>query len=71
MADLANDAMSPLFQACVEAVEEAVYNAMLQAVTTFGRDGHKVEALDPVALKEILEHHRLARDGRRIAQPHG
>jgi D-aminopeptidase len=60
IADLANDAMSPLFQAVVEATEEAVYNAMLQAVTTTGRDGHRVEALDPASLKQILERHRLA-----------
>jgi D-aminopeptidase len=63
VADLANDAMSPLFQACVEATEEAVYNAMLRAVTTTGRDGHRVEAIDPAALTAILDRHGLRRHG--------
>ena len=31
---LANDALTPLFQAVAEAVEEAIYNSMLKAVTT-------------------------------------
>ncbi len=61
VADLANDAMSPLFQAVVEAVEEAVSNAMLQAVTTTGRDGHRVEALPAATVKAIVERHRPAK----------
>ncbi len=43
--DWSNEAMSPLFQAAVEATEEAVINAMLQARTTTGRDGHVLEAI--------------------------
>ena len=42
---LGNEAMSPLFQATVEATEEAIYNALLRATTVTGRDGHRVEAL--------------------------
>lgn len=42
---LGNEAMSPLFQATVEATEEAVYNALLRATTITGRDAHLVEAL--------------------------
>lgn len=42
---LANRAMSPLFLATVEAVEEAVYNALAAATTLQGRDGRTVEAL--------------------------
>lgn len=42
---LGNEAMSPLFQATVEATEEAIYNALLRATTVTGRDGHLVEAL--------------------------
>jgi D-aminopeptidase len=41
---LANDAMSPLFVAVIEATEEAVYNSLFWAVTTTGR-GRTVEAL--------------------------
>jgi D-aminopeptidase len=58
--DLANDAVSPLFEAVIEATEEAVYNALLQAVTTSGIDGHRLEAIDPAALKRILDAHGLA-----------
>ena len=57
--DLANDAMSPLFQAVSEATEEAVYNAMLQAVTTSGVDGHRLEAITPAAVQRIVERHAL------------
>ena len=41
---LANDAMSPLFLAVIEATEEAVYNSLLRANTVTGR-GHTIEAL--------------------------
>lgn len=49
-----NDAMSPLFLATVEAVEEAVYNSLLKATTVSGFDGHTVEAVPVDALREIL-----------------
>lgn len=51
---LRNDAMSPLFLAAVEAVEEAVYNSLLKATTVTGRDGHTVEPLPVEPLKEII-----------------
>jgi D-aminopeptidase len=57
--DLANDAASPLFQAAIEATEEAIYNALLQAVTTTGVDGHTLETIDPAAIRRILDAHRL------------
>lgn len=41
---LANQALSPLFQAVIEATEEAIYNSLFRAVTTEGR-GRRVEAL--------------------------
>ena len=59
--DLSNDAMSPLFQAATEATEEAVYNAMLQAVTTTGIDGHCLPAIPAEDVRRILRHHRLER----------
>lgn len=40
-----NDAISPLFLATAEATEEAVYNSLLRATTTRGRNGLTVEAL--------------------------
>ena len=45
---LPNDAMSPLFQAVIEATEEAVYNSLLRPTTITGR-GHTVEALPLVS----------------------
>jgi D-aminopeptidase len=50
---LRNDALSPLFQAAIEATEEAVYNSMLKAVDVVGRDGNRVEALPLDRLLEI------------------
>ena len=55
---LANDAVSPLFLAVIEATEEAVYNSLLKATTTSGR-GHTVEALPLDRTVEILRQHGL------------
>lgn len=48
------ESMSPLFQATLEATEEAVYNALLQATTTTA-NGATVEALPVDAVREILQ----------------
>ena len=45
---LRGDRLSPLFQAAIEATEEAIYNSMLRATTITGRNGHTREAL-PIA----------------------
>lgn len=58
--DLANDYVSPLFQAVIEATEEALLNALFQATTTIGVDGHKLEAIDPASVKKIIDAHKLA-----------
>lgn len=47
-------AMSPLFQAAVEAVEAAVVNALLAAETMTGRDGITAHALDADRLLDVL-----------------
>ncbi|HEV7891082.1 MAG TPA: P1 family peptidase [Pyrinomonadaceae bacterium] len=52
---LPNDAVSPLFLACVEATEEAVYNSLLRATTVTGRGGTRVEALPVDKTIEILK----------------
>jgi D-aminopeptidase len=52
---LPNDAMSPLFLACVEATEEAVYNSLLRATTVTGRAGARAEALPVERTIEILK----------------
>ena len=53
-------AMSPLFEAAIEASEEAIYNSMLKATTTTG-NGHTVEALPIERTVEILREHRVIR----------
>ncbi len=50
---LANDAVSPLFLAVIEATEEAVYNSLFRARTVTGRGG-TVEALPVERTLEIL-----------------
>ncbi|HEY7816749.1 MAG TPA: P1 family peptidase, partial [Vicinamibacteria bacterium] len=50
---LRNDDLSPIFQATIEATEEAVYNSMLKAVDVEGHEGHRVEALPIDRLLEI------------------
>jgi D-aminopeptidase len=46
--------MSPLFEAVIEATEEAVYNSLLRAATMTGR-GNTVEALPIGKTTEILK----------------
>jgi D-aminopeptidase len=53
---VANDDMSPLFVATIDATEEAIYNSLLRAVTTSG-NGHTVEALPIERTVEILRKH--------------
>lgn len=54
---LANEAMSPLFLAAIEATEEAIYNSLFRATTVMGR-GRTVEALPLERTLEILREHR-------------
>jgi len=51
---LPTDGVSPLFQAALEATEEAVYNSLLRATTVRGRAGHTAEALPVEKTVEIL-----------------
>lgn len=51
---LPNERMNALFEATVQATEEAVLNAMVAAETMTGRDGHQVLALPHDRLKEVL-----------------
>lgn len=56
VAELPNDAMSPLFQAVAEATEEAIYNSLFRATST-GR----VEALPLERVMEVLRRHGAVR----------
>jgi L-aminopeptidase/D-esterase-like protein len=58
---LANEAMNPLFEATVEAVEEAIINALVASDTMIGRDGNRAEGIPIPQLLEILKkYNRLA-----------
>jgi L-aminopeptidase/D-esterase-like protein len=57
---LPNERMNPLFDATVQATEEAIINALVAAETMTGRDDHKVIALPHDRLREVLkQYHRL------------
>ncbi|MBA2245837.1 MAG: P1 family peptidase, partial [Gemmatimonadetes bacterium] len=47
-----NDLLSPLFQATVEATEEAIYNALFRATRLTGHGGTTIE---PLPLQRTLE----------------
>lgn len=51
---LTSDALNPLFEAVVDASEEAVLNSLLMARTVRGRGGHVQHALPADALRGIL-----------------
>ena len=52
---VSNERISPLFNATVEATEEAIVNAMVGAETMVGRDGHTVVALPHEELQKVLK----------------
>jgi D-aminopeptidase len=54
MTVLPNAAMTPLFQAVVEATEEAVIDSLVAATTVTGRAGHTARALDREALRRAM-----------------
>ncbi|CUS82728.1 P1 family peptidase [Candidatus Kryptobacter tengchongensis] len=56
---LPNFALSPLFQAVVEATEEAIYNSILKATTITGYMGRKVEAIPIGKVLEILNKYNV------------
>lgn len=56
---LGNEAMSPLFEAVIEATEEAIVNSLFKATMVTGH-GHTVEALPLEKTLQILrEHHSI------------
>jgi D-aminopeptidase len=56
---LPNDLLSPLFQAVVEATEEAIYNSLFRATTTRGHRG-EIPALPLEPTLEVLRRHGVA-----------
>ncbi|HAC04972.1 MAG TPA: aminopeptidase [Gemmatimonadetes bacterium] len=58
--DLANGSISPLFEATVEATEEAIYNSLFKAITVTS-NGRTVEALPIEETVEILRRYGAIR----------
>jgi D-aminopeptidase len=61
---LGNEALSPLFEAAVEATEEAIYNSLFGAQTMDGTAGRRVEALPIGKTVEILKRYGAIRERR-------
>ena len=59
--DVPNDGMAGLFQATIEATEEAIYNSLLKATTVTGRDGRTVEALPIAETVSVLQKYGVIR----------
>jgi len=57
---LPSDAVSPLFQAALEATEEAVYNSLLQATPVTSR-GRTTQAIPVERVREILRRYGVGR----------
>ena len=55
VAMLPHEDMNPLFEATVQATEEAIVNAMVGAETITGFQGHKVIALPHDRLRQVLQ----------------
>ncbi|WP_312370145.1 P1 family peptidase [Stenotrophomonas sp.] len=60
--ELANEQMSAVFQASVDAVEESVYNALFMATTVSG-NGQTVEAIPLDKVREVLQRHGVKAPG--------
>ena len=56
--ELANDELSAVFEAVVEATEEAVYNSLFQATTVTG-NGRTVDAIPLDKVREVLARHGI------------
>ena len=62
VAMLPNEALNPVFEATVQATEEAIVNAMLGAETMSGARGSKVTALPHDQLRRLLEKYNRLRN---------
>ena len=59
---ISNDLMTPIFEASVQAVEEAIVNALVAAETMTGLNGNVVYALPHDRLREILRKYNRLND---------
>ncbi len=56
-----NDRMDPIFSATVQAVEEAIINALVANQSMTGRDNHHVDALPHDRVRELLKKYNRSR----------
>jgi D-aminopeptidase len=54
---LRDEALTPIFQATIEATEEAIYNSLFKATTVKGFGGRTAEAIPLARVKELLRSH--------------
>jgi len=59
---LADRSLDPLFEATVEATEEAIVNALVAAETMTGRDGNTAHRIPHDRLREVMVRHGRLRD---------
>ena len=62
LAVLPNERMNPLFEAVVQATEEAIVNAMFAAETMTGINGYRVEALPLDRVHDLLKKYNRLRE---------
>ena len=55
---LPNDRMDPIFDATVQATEEAIINALVAAETMVGRDNNRMVGIPHDMLRETLTKYR-------------
>jgi L-aminopeptidase/D-esterase-like protein len=56
-----NDLLDPIFNAVVEATEEAIVNALVDNRDMTGRDDHRVPALSREQVRELLKKYNRAK----------
>jgi D-aminopeptidase len=59
---LPNDSLNPIFEATVQATEEAIVNALVAAEDMSGAQGHKVTALPHEGLRTVLKKYNRLSD---------
>lgn len=62
---LSNESISPLFEAAIEATEEAIYNSLFRAHDTSGR-GHTVKALPLKETLEVLRKYKVVAEDQKL-----
>ncbi len=65
---LSNNELDPLFEATVQATEEAIINALVAAETMIGRDGNKVMAIPHDRLRQVLKKYKRQSVARSLSE---